>query len=261
MKLTGIEISNHDKIWFPKKNITKGQVVEYYYSIADKILPYLKDRPLSLERYPDGIAKDGFYQKRAPEYFPSFVKTVKIKTEDDEIEQVVCNTRKTLIYLVNQGTLCFHTWQSRIDKIDKPDKVIFDLDPSTHSFKKVKDVASIIGEYLTKKNIKSNLMTTGKSGLHVWYKIRRTKTFNTVHEEVKAMAKEIEQKHPKLCTTEMRKNKRSDKIFIDYLRNSYGQTSVCPYALRPNQSAGIAMPIEWKKLSSLKSSTTFTLDN
>src|SRR5699024_12165609 len=111
MKLTGIEISNHDKIWFPKKNITKGQVVEYYYSIADKILPYLKDRPLSLERYPDGIAKDGFYQKRAPEYFPSFVKTVKIKTEDDEIEQEVCNTRKTIINFINKRTKYINTTQ------------------------------------------------------------------------------------------------------------------------------------------------------
>lgn len=255
------EITNPDKIYYPELGITKLQVVKYYKNIAPKILPFLHSRPLTLERYPDGIEKDGFYQKNASDYFPSFVKTEKIITEDEPINQVVCNTKRTLIYLVNQGTLSFHIWNSKISMINKPDKVVLDLDPSDNDFEKVKEAAKILKNFLSKRGIEPNLMTTGKNGLHVWYNIRRTKTFDEVKEETKILAKNIEKKHPDLLTTLVRKDKRNGKVFIDYLRNSYGQTSICPYSLRPNKTAGIATPISWSALKSLKSSDFYNINN
>ncbi len=261
MKIAEIELSHPHKIIFPKKNITKLKMIEYYAEVADKMLPYLKDRPLTLHRFPNGIKEDGFYQKSADDYFPSFIKTIKIKTEDGSNTQVICNTKKSLIYLANQGTLAFHIWLSKKDKLNRPDKIVFDLDPSENDFGKVKEAAVYVGEFLRKKGVDPQLMTTGQNGLHIWYHVRRTKDFDTVREEVKEMAKKLEEKYPSLLTTAVRKNKRENKIFADYLRNAYGQTSICPYSLRPNEPAGIAMPISWETLDKLKSSDAFTLDD
>ena len=259
MKIAEIEISHPDKILFPDKGITKIEMVKYYDKIADKILPFLKDRPLTLHRFPDGINETGFYQKNAADYFPDFIKRIQIKTEEGENTQILCDSKKSLIYLANQGTVSFHIWLSKKDKIDMPDKVVFDLDPSENSFDKVKEAAKLTGEFLREKGKDPSIMTTGQNGFHLWYKVRRTKTFDELRPEIKVWAEELEGKYPELFTTAVRKNKREGKVFIDYLRNAYGQTSVCPYSLRPNQSAGIAMPIDWKDLKNIKSADQFNL--
>lgn len=259
MKIAGVEISNPDKILYPERKISKLEIVQYYHDIADKMLPYLKDRPLTLQRFPDGVSKEGFYQKNAADYFPDYIKTVEIPTEDGSNTQLYCNTQKSLVYLANQGVISFHTWVAKRDKLDKPDKLVFDLDPSDKDFEKVKEAAKIVGDFLREKDIEPNLMTTGQNGLHVWYKIYRTKTFDQIREEVKQMADELADSHPDLLTTEVRKNKRANRIFVDYLRNSYAQTSICPYSLRPNEQAGIATPISWDDLKNLKSADQFRL--
>jgi len=259
MKIADVEISHPEKLIFPKAKITKLQMVEYYDKVAEDMLPYLKNRPLTLQRFPDGIEKSGFYQKSISDYFPDYIETIKIKTEDGENTQIICNSKKTLIYLANQGTVSFHIWLSSKDKLDKPDKVVFDLDPPANSFDRVKEGAKITGDFLRKKGIEPNLITTGQNGLHIWYKIRRTKTFDELKPILKKMAQELEKQHPDLFTTELRKNKRDNKIFIDYFRNEYAQTSVCPYSLRPNEDAGIATPIEWSELKNLKSAHQYNL--
>lgn len=261
MKIAGVEISHPDKIIYPKHKITKLQMVEYYDSVADKILPHLKDRPLTLHRFPNGVDEDGFYQKSTSDYFPSFIKTVKIPTEEGSNTQVLCNNKKSLIYLANQGTIGFHIWLAKKDKLHKPDKVVFDLDPPKGSFENVKEAAKRIGDFLRKKGKEPQLMTTGQNGLHVWYSMRRTKDFDEVRDEVRKMAQKLEEKYPEMFTTAVRKNKREGKIFIDYLRNAYAQTSVCPYSLRPNDIAGIASPISWEELDKLKSADQFNLLN
>lgn len=261
MKIAEIEITNPEKIIFPKLKITKLEMVSYYEKIADKMLPYLKDRPLTLQRFPNGISEKGFYQKNASDYFPSFIETVEITTEEGTNTQVICNNKKSLIYLANQGTLSFHIWLAKKDELNKPDKVVFDLDPSDNNFNKVKEAANIVGDFLRENNRNPKLMTTGQKGLHVWYKISRTREFDAVRKQIRSMAESLEKKHPDLLTTAVRKDQRSNKIFIDYLRNSYGQTSICPYPLRPNEKAGIVMPISWSELKSLKSSDQFQLKN
>ena len=261
MKIANVEISHPEKILFPKKKISKGQMAKYYESIAEKMLPYLKDRPLSLVRYPSGIKKQGFFQKNAAEYFPDYIKRVEIETEDGINTQVICNNKKSLVYLANQNTVEFHIWLSKKDKLRKPDKVVFDLDPPKNSFDRVKEGAGILKEYLSQKNFDPHLMTTGKNGLHVYYSIRRGKDFDDVKEEVREYAEELVQLHPELFTTKIRKNQREDKIFLDYLRNEYAQTSVCPYSLRANETAGIATPLEWKELEGLKAADAFNYQN
>ena len=130
MQIAGVEISNHDKVLFPKKKITKGTLVEYYERIAPLMLPYLKDRPLTLQRFPNGVTESGFYQKNASDYFPDFIQTVEVETEEGTNTQIICNDTKSLVYLANQGTIAFHIWLSRKDRMRQPDKVVFDLDPS-----------------------------------------------------------------------------------------------------------------------------------
>ena len=257
MQIAGVEISNADKVLFPKKMITKGDMVSYYHRIAPYMLPFLKDRPLTLQRFPDGITKPGFYQKNASDHFPDFIKTVAVETEEGSNTQVICNDVKSLVYLANQGTIVFHTWLSQKDKLHQPDKVVFDLDPSEDDFDKIKEAATVLRAFLKIKNFEPSLMTSGKSGLHLYYKIRRGKDFDEVKEEAKTLAEEITEQRPDLFTTQIRKNKREGRIFLDYLRNAYAQTAVCPYSLRATEAAGIATPIDWKELSRLKSSAHY----
>lgn len=259
MKVAGVEISHPEKIIFPKLKITKLEMVQYYEQTAKKMLPYLKNRPLTLHRFPNGIDEDGFYQKNAADYFPDYIKTVQVETEAGENTQILCNTQKSLVYLANQGTVAFHIWLSKKDKLYKPDKVVFDLDPPKNSFEKVKKAAKTTGDFLRKKGVEPNLMTTGQNGFHVWYKIQRRNTYDELRPKLKEWVQELEEQEPELFTTSVRKNKRDGKIFLDYLRNAYAQTSVCPYSLRPNESAGIATPIEWKELDKIKGADEFGL--
>lgn len=262
MKIAGVDISHPDKKIFPKAGITKKEMLDYYERIADRMLPHLKDRPLTLHRYPDGINEDGFYQKKAQDYFPDYVDRVEIDTEDGKITQVIANTKQTLIYLANQGTLGFHIWLSREAKLRKPDRIVYDLDVDVEedsAFAKAKKVAAILHDELKDKD--PQLMTTGKGGMHVYYEIRRTKTFEDTHEETKKLADSLTEKHPDLITTETLKKNRKGRVFLDYLRNSYAQTAVCPYSLRPTENAGVATLLEWNELDKIESGNHYHLKN
>ena len=261
MELLGIHLTHPKKILFPKEGITKLDVILYYHWISEKMLPYLKDRPLTLQRFPSGIDEDGFYQKNVSDYFPSFIKRVEVKTEEGTNIQCICNNKKSLVYLVNQNTIGFHTWLSKKDRLDQPDRVIFDLDPLDHSFEEIKRAAFRLRDFLHQKRKKPHLMTTGKNGLHVYYKIRRSRNFEEVKTEVKELAEAFAATYPESLTTNLRKGQREGKIFVDYLRNSYAQTAVCAYSIRPTETAGIAMPIQWELLEAIKSSDEFTFKN
>lgn len=261
MEILGIHITHPDKILFPKEGITKGDLIKYYHWVSEKMLPLLKDRPLTLQRFPSGIEEEGFYQKNVSEYFPSFIKMVEVKTEEGTNIQCICNNKKSLIYLVNQNTISFHCWLSKKDRLAQPDKVIFDLDPLDNSFEEVKQAAFKLRKFLNDKHRRPQLMTTGQNGLHVYYKIRRSKNFDEVKKEIKEFAEDFAASYPRTLTTKLRKDQRDGKIFVDYLRNAYAQTSVCAYSIRPTETAGIAMPIEWELLEAIKSSDDFTFKN
>jgi bifunctional non-homologous end joining protein LigD len=261
MEVEGVEITSPEKIIFPGKGITKADMAEYYGRIADYMLPYLKDRPLTLQRFPNGINESGFYQKNISEYFPDYIKTVEVETEEGSNTQIICNDKKTLLYLVNQGTVSFHIWLSRKDKLRQPDKVVFDLDPSEDDFGKVKEAAKVVRSYLKKQKKDPEVMTTGQSGLHLYYSIRRGKDFDEVKKEARQVAEAVTKLRPDLLTTKIRKDQREGKIFVDFLRNAYAQTAVCPYSLRANEAAGIATPLEWEELTRLDSASDFSIEN
>jgi bifunctional non-homologous end joining protein LigD len=239
-----------DKILFPKSGITKGDLLHYYEKAAKYMLPYMQDRPITMRRFPSGIDQTRFYQKRVPKYFPKWLDTVIVKKEGGTLEEVVCNSEEAILYLAGQAVISFHIWMSRQDKIDYPDKIVFDLDPSIDDFNVVIDAAILLRQVLEYQlDLKAYVMTTGSRGLHVVVPIIRKYAFDQVRAFVRNIAEYIADSHPDRFTTEIRKAKRKDRLFIDYLRNSYAQTSVAPYSVRARENAPVAMPLSWEELS------------
>lgn len=261
MKIEGIEITHPQKVYFPDKGITKGKVVEYYYRIAPEMLPFLRNRPLTLQRFPDGIGKGGFYQKHAQDYFPDYITRIRVPTEKGTAEEIMVNDVRSLVYLANQGGITFHIWLSQKDRLDQPDKVVYDLDPSDSDFSKVKKGARLLKDLLEKQGREPQLMTTGKRGLHVWYTLKPKRDYDTLRAEIRKTAEALVDRDPQLFTLEVRKEKRGNKVFIDTLRNSYAQTSVCPYSLRAEPGAGVATPLKWHELARLKTGDQYSYEN
>lgn len=249
-EVAGVEISSPDKILFPKTGITKRQLAEYYAAVSEYILPHLHNRPISMQRFPNGIAKPGFYQKERSDYFPAFVKPVRVKLKNEGSKTyVLVHNTETLVYLANQSNIPIHTWLSRKGNINKPDLVIWDLDPTDASFEKVREGAFLMRDFFKESfKIEPYLKTTGSRGLHIVIPIKPENSFTTVRKLAKQIADDFAAKHPKLFTTEMLKKERGKKVFVDYLRNSFAQTAVAPYAVRPKEGAPVAMPIHWKQL-------------
>lgn len=243
-----VETTNEEKIFFPDAEITKGDILNYYDSISELILPYLKDRPLMMQRFPDGIRGEGFYQKEAGDYFPDWIETMKIEKEGGVVNQVICNNSSSLKYLVNQGVLCFHTWQSVKTNINNPDKLIVDLDPPKGDFEIVRDAANVLFEFFNEVDISAYLMTTGSEGLHIMVPLDGKSDFDTVRNTAKMLGSKMTKKHPELFSREQRKSKRKGKLYFDIQRNAYAQMTVSPYTVRPVKSAAVATPLSWDEL-------------
>lgn len=249
---------------YPHERITKGQVLDYYHRISPYLLLFSKNRPISMQRFPDGIDAHGFYQKEASDYFPDFIKRVDVPLrEEDKINhQVYVNDASTLIYLVNQGMITLHLWLSRIDKLECPDRLIFDLDPpNIKSFPLVVSSARRLRDLCAGIGLTPYPMLTGSKGLHLVIPIVR----NWQYPEVKAFARSVAelfvQKYPKHVTLELHKEKRKGKIFLDVLRNEYGQTAVAPFSLRPLKAAPVATPLSWHEVNGKLQPQKYTLKN
>jgi bifunctional non-homologous end joining protein LigD len=257
-----IELTHQNKILFPKSKITKGDLISYYTWISKWMLPLIKDRPISMHRFPNGISQEGFFQKNASDYFPKWVCQKSIQSKGKgKMTMVIGGDKPTLVYLANQACITPHIWLSRTDKPDYPDRMIFDLDPPGKDFAPVKKGAQVIKELLDALKLKSFLMTTGSKGLHVVIPIKREFNFTEVRKIAKKIAEACVEKEPKLFTVQHRKAKRGKLIFIDYLRNGFGQTAVAPFAVRAYEKAPIALPIDWKELLRLQSSDAYHLGN
>ena len=257
--------SNEEKIFFPKSKITKGDLIDYYNKIADVMIPHIKDRPVSMLRLPDGIKGESFFQKDASDYFPDWTQTIKVKKKGGYVHHVLCNNKATLVYLANQACITPHVWLSKAQKLNYPDRLIFDLDPPGKKidFMSVKKAAKIFHKFLTDE-LKLNvyLMTTGSRGLHIVIPINARENFDTIREFGQNIAKVISNRHPKELTIEVRKNKRKGRIFLDTARNAYAQTAVPPYSVRPKEDAPIAAPLYWDELSGKKlNSQSFNIKN
>ncbi len=245
-----VEVSHPDKVLFPEDGITKRDLAEYYRRVAPKILPFLRDRPLSLQRFPDGIGW-GFYEKKAPDYFPEWFERVRVKVkEGGSQQQLVCDNVASLVYLADQACITPHPWLSKKGRLDYPDRMIFDLDPAGDDFGAVKDAAFVLKDMLERAKLKPYVMTTGSKGLHVTVPLDGRASFDLVRSRARELAEEAAAREPDSLTVEPRKDARRGRTFIDYLRNAYGQTSVPPYAVRARKGAPVAAPLRWDELSS-----------
>lgn len=257
-----VEFSNQDKIIFPKAKLTKKAIIDYYKKIADYILPHLKARPVTLERYPEGINKNGFFQKNKSDYFPNWLDFYEISNKDGTTtEYVLINNVDSLLFLINQAVITPHIWLSQKNDIKKPDKIVFDLDPTKKDYRNLVIIAKSIKKYLDSIGLVAYVMSTGSNGVHIILPIKPELSFEQIHEFAKKISEKIVNKNPKIATIEQRKDKRDGKVFIDYLRNSYGQTSVCPYAIRPKENAPIATPLSWDELTSSFNPQRYTIKN
>lgn len=245
-----IEISHPEKVLFPEQKYTKQDLADYYNQVSSAILPFLKNRPLMLHRFPQGIEHHGFYQKDIGDSFPEWIDRISVAREKQEpIDQAVINSKAALLYAVNQNTIVFHPWLSTTKDLYKPDKLIFDLDPGESGFKTAVKGALLLRELLEDKyGLTCFVMTTGSSGLHVTIPIKPKETFDVVRPFALALGDELSAAYPKDFTTEQRIEDRKGRLFVDYMRNSYAQTAVAPYSVRAKSGAPVAAPLFWEEL-------------
>jgi bifunctional non-homologous end joining protein LigD len=245
-----LEISHPDKVLFPETGMTKAELVEYYVRVAEVMLPHVRGRPISMERYPDGITGGHFYQKEVPDYFPEWIPRVPVYVKEEGVDQpqVACDDAATLAYVAEQACLTPHIWLSRRGRLNNPDKLVFDLDPPGEDFEAVRDGARAIREMLGEAGLESFVMTTGSKGLHVAVPLDGKDDFEAARDWARRLAEELARREPKRFTTETLKKERRGRLFLDYLRNAYAQTSVAPYALRARPGAPVAAPLSWEEL-------------
>jgi bifunctional non-homologous end joining protein LigD len=257
-----IEISRPEKVLFPEDDITKGDLIEYYARVAPWMLPHLQDRPLTLERYPNGIQTKRFFQKEVSSYFPSWLRTVTVPKVGGTVTHVVCNDTATLVYLANQACVTPHIFLSRIDKLDVPDQLVFDLDPQRDEFEPVRAAALDFKQLLDELALPAFLKTTGSRGLHVVVPLRRKETYDSVREFGRELATIIVSQAPHQRTMEQLKAKRGERVFIDTNRNGYAQLVAPAYAVRARKGAPVSAPLAWSELGkkSLRSNS-FTIRN
>lgn len=241
--------SNTDKPFFPDAGITKGEVIDYYRRIADIALPHVVGRPLTLQRFPDGIGQDGFYQQERSDHFPDFVGTVRADRKGPgTIDHATVENQASLVYLADQAVITFHAWLARRDRLRHPDRLVFDLDPPTDGFAAVRRGARWLRELLRDLGLTPYLMTTGSSGLHVVAPLDRSARFDEARAFARDAAELLVRRHPDALTTEQRKDRRGGRLYLDVMRNAYGQTSVMPYSLRAKPGAPVATPLDWDEL-------------
>jgi bifunctional non-homologous end joining protein LigD len=252
MVIEGVKISNPQKIIYEGLNITKGDVVSYYSQVAERMLPYLENRILSAVRCPKGVNQACFYKKHPG---PGSKGVITIPLEDDTgktEDYFYIDSKAGLISEAQMGTVEFHIWGSRVETLEAPDMMVFDLDPDEGmDLEQVRQGARDLREILNELSLDSYIKTSGGKGYHVVVPLKPTATWDTFYTFAKSVAEVMEKKWSDRYTTNSRKTKRSGKIFIDWMRNGRGATSVAPYSLRAREGAAVSMPITWEELDSI----------
>jgi bifunctional non-homologous end joining protein LigD len=243
-----VELSRPEKQLFPS-GITKADLARYYEQIADAMVRHIADRPLNLERFPDGIKGQRIIQQRAGKHFPDWIDRAEVPKRGGTVEHVVANDAATLVYLANQACITLHPWLSHTDKLERPDRLVIDLDPSDGKPAQVRAAARLMGDLLRELGLEPWAMTTGSRGYHVVVALQRRVDFDGVRRFAREVAALAASREPRLLTTEQRKAKREGRILIDVMRNAYAHTSVAPYAVRPRPDAPVATPLHWEELS------------
>ncbi len=260
----GVVVTHPERVIFPDLGLTKGDVFAYYGRIADRLLPFLKDRPITLERLPEGLAVEGaphFWQKDTPASYPDWIPRVELPSERGKaVHYALVNDVETLLYLVNQGTLTFHAWASRVGALDRPDFVLFDLDPGEASFPDVVAVARALRTSLKEEGEKLFVKTSGKTGLHVLLPWTEEGDHDRARAWALGVAERVVEVMPERATVEVRKVKRGARVFIDVLQNARGHHAVPPYVVRAVPGATISTPLDWKELAGDLDPSSFRIE-
>lgn len=257
-----VEFTHLDKIFFPKHKYTKGDLIDYYGSVANYILPYLKDRPLSLLRQPGGVNDHGFFQKNNP-HLPNWVPSVNIFSDSNnaDLHWIVGGQLETLQYIVQLGSIEVNPWNSRIQHLDKPDWLVIDLDPEGVTFEDVITVAKTVHQVCEEWKIPTLPKTSGKTGIHIYVPLAAKYNYEQAKNFAHLIAMEVNKRQPKLTSLERMPAKRKHKIYLDFLQNRQGQTLAAPYSVRPTPDANVATPLHWDEVKKGLKPSDYTIAN
>jgi len=259
-----VAITNRQKIYWPDEGYTKGDMIDYYDSVSEFILPHLKGRPLSLKRNPNGIRDSGFFHKDAGENAPEFVEVYPTYSESSKktIDYIVCNNKASLLYVANLGCIEINPWNSTTKKPDHPTWLVIDIDPSQkNKFSEVVDTALATKKILDKAGIKGYCKTSGASGLHVYIPMKNKYSYEVVRDFAHIIASLVQQELPRITTLERSLSKRGPKIYIDFLQNRPSQTLAVAYSLRPVPGAHVSAPLDWKEVNHRLHPSQFDIRN
>jgi bifunctional non-homologous end joining protein LigD len=257
-----LKLTNQNKIYWPNEKISKGQLVNYYNEVAPVILPYLKNRPQSLHRFPNGINAPGFYQKDLDtKTSPDWLKTKTIFSESTgkDVDYLICNDKATLLYMANLGCIEIHPWNSRMAKIGNPDWLIIDLDPEDIGFDAVVKTALATKKVCDSFEFDCYCKTSGATGLHIYIPLGAKYTYEVTRHMAHLIAQHVNGLLPAITSLERQPKKRQKKVYPDFLQNSRGQTLAAPYSVRPRPGATVSTPLEWGEVNARLNPTAFTI--
>jgi len=256
-----VKFSNLDKVFWPDEGYTKGDLIDYYRAISPWLLPYLKDRPVVLTRYPDGITGKSFFQKDAPAFAPDWLRTERMWSEDTqrEIDYFVCDDLESLLYLANLGTIPLHVWGSRVASLERPDWCILDLDPKEAPFTHVVTVAKAVKRLCDEIDLPCFIKTSGSTGLHVLLPLGRQCTYEQSRQLGGLLARVIAGQLPEMATVTRQVGKRGARVYLDYVQNGHGRLLVSPFSVRPLPSAPVSTPLLWREVGPKLDIRRFTI--
>ena len=247
-----VQLSHMDKVFFPDDDLRKGDLIDYYRMVAPRMLPYLRDRPVVMARYPDGVTGEAILQKNVSRYFPDWVKRVEVERigRGGAVCQVVCDRPETLIYLANQACIELHVLLSRVAALYRPDQLVFDLDPPAEDgFDDARHCALDLRRLLEEDlGLTTYVKTTGGKGLHVHVPLRADEGFDPVRDFARAVAELMIRDAPDRLTLQQRVDQRGNRIYLDVQRNGYAQMAVAPYSVRARRAAPVATPLQWAEV-------------
>lgn len=252
-----------DKLYWPKEKITKRDLLNYYHAVAPYMLPYLKDRPQSLNRHPNGIEGPAFYQKNVGDKIPGWLTTYEYTSESEDklIHFLVCKDESSLLYMASQGCIEINPWHSRVQSPDNPDWCVIDLDPDGNTYNEVMETAKLVKQLLDSIKVPAYCKTSGATGMHICIPLGARYTYDQSRMLAQLLVTMVHEQLPALTSLERSPAKRKGKLYLDYLQNRSIQTIAAPYSVRPRPGATVSAPLHWEELKKGLSPKNFTMFN
>jgi bifunctional non-homologous end joining protein LigD len=261
-----VRLTSADRVLFPDDGIAKGDLFRYYDAVADVLVPHVRDRPFTMKRFPHGIYGEAFFQKQAPKHLPSWIPTRRFTTHprgggSREVDFPLVNSREAVLFMVQNNCIDMNAWYSRVDKPDRPDFVLFDLDPpeDDEGFALAVRAALLIRDQLAEVGVDSWAKTSGAGGMHVLAPVQRRSTFRDAHAFAEVLSKRVAEANPGVVTTQWLKEKRRG-VFVDYHQNGAGKTIASVYSVRPKPGAPVSTPLRWEEVRDGLDWRAFTMD-